>query len=140
MDLGLASKKTRLVTTLTQMPVQDRMPAAKPEPALWERLRRGQLGVQFKSQEHIHGYVVDFYCPSGNLIVEIDGGIRQTAEVRASDAKKDRALLRRGFRILRLPSTLTADAAVARIERKLIWLQVKRIKPVIKPEPPTIAA
>jgi len=135
------------------MPFKDRMSEAKlrfarqmhrnptaTEAALWARLRRGQLGVQFKSQECILGYVVDFYCPQGYLVVELDGSIHQTPEKRTSDAKRDRAFRRHGFRILRLASDLSTDDALARIEKKLIWLQVKRSKPSRRPDSPSIAA
>jgi len=40
---------------------------------LWSRLRREQLGVKFRRQHSIGGYVVDFYCPSKKLVIEIDG-------------------------------------------------------------------
>jgi very-short-patch-repair endonuclease len=135
------------------MPFKDRMSEAKlrfarqmhknptaSEAALWARLRRGQLGVQFKSQECILGYIVDFYCPRGYLVVELDGSIHHNPDKRASDAKRDRAFRRHGLRILRLPSELSTDDAVARIEKKLIWLQVKRAKPSRRPYSPSIAA
>lgn len=40
---------------------------------LWSRLRREQLGFKFRRQHSIGGYVVDFYCPSKKLVIEIDG-------------------------------------------------------------------
>jgi len=121
------------------MPFKDRMKPAKvhfarqmhqkptaSEAALWNRLKSRQLGVPFLSQECILGYIVDFYCPPAKLVVEVDGAIHQRAEQRARDSKKDRALRRHGLVVLRLPSDLTAAEAVARIDRKLHWLQVTR--------------
>lgn len=44
------------------------------EKALWAAVRRKQLdGVQFYRQKNIGHYIVDFYCPAANLIVEVDG-------------------------------------------------------------------
>lgn len=43
------------------------------EKILWERIRNGKLGNRFKRQYSIVNYVVDFYCPSLKLAIELDG-------------------------------------------------------------------
>ena len=43
------------------------------EKILWRKLRRSQLGVKFRRQYGIGRYVVDFFCPSIKLAIEIDG-------------------------------------------------------------------
>lgn len=45
----------------------------KEETVLWNLLRRNQLGYKFKRQHSIGIYIVDFYCPSKRLIIELDG-------------------------------------------------------------------
>ncbi|MEK9181735.1 MAG: endonuclease domain-containing protein [Patescibacteria group bacterium] len=40
---------------------------------LWVRLKGSQLGFKFRRQHSIGGYIVDFYCPSKKLVIEIDG-------------------------------------------------------------------
>ena len=62
-----------------------------PERVLWTLLRDRRLsGVKFRRQHPIGPYVVDFYCPSHGLIVELDGrshddrGIRDQAAPRLS--------------------------------------------------------
>ncbi len=40
---------------------------------LWSRLRHKQLGFRFRRQHSIGGYIVDFYCPAKDLVIEIDG-------------------------------------------------------------------
>jgi len=40
---------------------------------LWLKLKNSQLGFKFRRQHSIGGYIVDFYCPSKKLVVEIDG-------------------------------------------------------------------
>jgi very-short-patch-repair endonuclease len=96
------------------------------EAALWAQLKGQQLGVPFLSQECILGYIVDFYCPPAKLVVEVDGPYHETADRRAYDVTKDRALRRRGLVVLRLSSDLSTSDAVSRIGRKLHFLQVKR--------------
>jgi very-short-patch-repair endonuclease len=109
-------------------------PAAS-EAALWARLRGSQLGVPFLSQECMLGYIVDFYCPPAKLVVEVDGAVHDSAEQRAHDSKKDRALRRHGLVVLRLASDLTTSDAVGRIDRKLHFLQVKRSASAAAKEP-----
>ena len=42
---------------------------------LWRYLRRKQIhNAQFYRQRQLGKYIVDFYCPSKKLIIEIDGG------------------------------------------------------------------
>jgi very-short-patch-repair endonuclease len=42
------------------------------ESILWSRLRRKQLdGVQFYRQKPIANYIVDFYAPRANLVIEV---------------------------------------------------------------------
>lgn len=43
------------------------------EQILWQKLRRNQTGVKFRRQYSIGGYIVDFYCPSKRLAIELDG-------------------------------------------------------------------
>lgn len=46
------------------------------EAILWEVLRGRKLeDLKFRCQHPIGRFIVDFYCPSLKLIIEIDGGI-----------------------------------------------------------------
>jgi very-short-patch-repair endonuclease len=45
-----------------------------PEQLLWSVLRGKQLGgVRFRRQHPIEPYIVDFYCASARLAIELDG-------------------------------------------------------------------
>src|SRR5689334_16373959 len=44
-----------------------------PETLLWRLLRRAPNGVAFRRQHPIGPYVLDFYCPSAKLAIEVDG-------------------------------------------------------------------
>ena len=69
------------------------------ENALWQRLRRRQLGVKFRRQHAIGPFIVDFYCAEAALVVEVDGPIHQyTAE---EDAIRQEFLEAQGLRVLR---------------------------------------
>ena len=69
---------------------------------LWQRIRRKQLkGRQFYRQKNIGDYIVDFYCPSAKLIVELDGGQHYTEEGVNRDQIRDNYLENFGFSVLR---------------------------------------
>lgn len=44
------------------------------EKLLWEELKERKLGVKFRRQHPFSTYVLDFYCHTAKLSVEIDGG------------------------------------------------------------------
>ena len=61
-----------------------------PEARLWEALRNKQLeGLRFRCQHPVGNFILDFYCPSCKLVVEVDGQIhaRQTDYDDARTAK-----------------------------------------------------
>ena len=73
------------------------------ERLLWSRLRQKQIkGYQFYRQRIIGNYIVDFYCPKGKLIVEVDGGQHYDDEGKDRDRIRDDYLKKLGFRILRI--------------------------------------
>jgi len=43
------------------------------ESMLWARLKNYQTGFKFRRQHSIGGYIVDFYCASQRMVVELDG-------------------------------------------------------------------
>ena len=66
-------------TRLKQISRQLRSNKIDAEKLLWLRLRAKQLkGRQFYRQKIIGNYIVDFYCPKANLIIELDGGQHYT--------------------------------------------------------------
>ncbi|NUS21458.1 MAG: endonuclease domain-containing protein [Mesorhizobium sp.] len=69
---------------------------------LWNEVRANRLmGLSFRRQMPIAGYIVDFACPDKKLIVEIDGSQHALAEVSASDAARTATLEALGWTILR---------------------------------------
>ena len=67
------------------------------EEILWTRLRRSGLGVSFRRQQIIDGFIADFYRHSAALVVEVDGA-GHDAEY---DAERDRIFAIRGITTLR---------------------------------------
>ncbi|MCI0351716.1 MAG: DUF559 domain-containing protein, partial [Acidobacteriales bacterium] len=51
------------------------------EDALWQRLcRHAVCGAKFRRQHAIDRFIVDFYCPVAQLVVEVDGVIHEYTE------------------------------------------------------------
>ncbi len=68
------------------------------ETVLWGRLRRSRLGVSFRRQQIIDGFIADFYCHSAALVVEVDGRTHDPDY----DAERDRIFSERGITVLRV--------------------------------------
>lgn len=45
------------------------------EKILWQEVRVNKLGVHFRRQQVIQGFIVDFYCHRAGLVVEVDGDV-----------------------------------------------------------------
>ncbi len=72
------------------------------ERCLWSSLRKRQLkNLQFYRQRIIGNYIVDFYCPQGKLIVEVDGGQHYTEKGTLANKQRDAYLTKVGFNVLR---------------------------------------
>lgn len=69
---------------------------------LWSRIRRKQLlDRQFYRQKIIGNYIVDFYCPSARLVVQVDGGEHFTDQGQETDSTQDEYINKQGFTVLR---------------------------------------
>lgn len=77
------------------------------EAALFRLLSGGKLGVGFKRQVPLGDYIADFVAASAKVVVEVDGPVHE--QRRGADARKDRALRRLGYRVLRLDAALVLE-------------------------------
>ena len=94
--------KTKLL--LAQRAQLHRANPSWPERLLWQALRSGQLGIPFRRQVVLGGYITDFVAAQARLVVEVDGKCHQFK--RASDVRRDRKRARLGYRVLRLDAQL----------------------------------
>ena len=71
------------------------------ENRVWLKLRRKQLkGRPFYRQKIIGKYIVDFYCPKANLVIELDGGQHYSEIGKAKDRTRDDVLTKMGIKVL----------------------------------------
>jgi very-short-patch-repair endonuclease len=72
------------------------------EKLLWSKIRYKQLeGYQFYRQKIVGNYIVDFYCPRANLVVEVDGGQHYINGAKRGDRVRDNYMVSLGLRVLR---------------------------------------
>ncbi len=75
------------------------------ERRLWAALRSRQVaGLKFRRQQPIGPYIVDFFCPSAKLVVELDGDQHGAKKAVDYDENRTRWLVERGYRVLRFPN------------------------------------
>lgn len=105
------------------------------EQVLWYRLQRKQIyGVQFYRQKPLLTFIMDFYCPSAKLVVELDGGQHFEDRHQAKDGVRDTSLTELGLRVLRFDNRqvlLETDAVLGMIGRVVVE---RLLKP--NPNPP----
>ena len=81
------------------------------EATLWKAIQRKQLdGRKFRRQHSIKNFIVDFYCPSEKLIVELDGAHHFTSAGWEQDQERDKILKDLGFKILRFENQDVFDS------------------------------
>lgn len=94
------------------------------EQLLWSRLRRKQLyGLQFYRQKPVGSYIVDFYCSTAKLVIEVDGGQHFTETGKNEDAIRDDVLRKMQLRVLRFDNgevMRNMDGVMKMIERAVL--------------------
>jgi len=77
------------------------------ETELWKLLRNKQIGGRkFRRQHSINNYIVDFYSPSEQLIIELDGDPHGDFTQIQKDEERDRFFEENDFKVLRFENKL----------------------------------
>ncbi|MBI5696010.1 MAG: endonuclease domain-containing protein [Nitrospirae bacterium] len=72
------------------------------EKAFWSQVRYSRFkGLKFVRQYSVGPYILDFYCPSSKLAVELDGEHHGNADGRAYDTERSAYLQVKGIRVVR---------------------------------------
>ena len=94
------------------------------EARLWAALRNKQLeGLRFRTQHPVGNFILDFYCPSCKLVVEVDGEIH-AYQTEYDDARTTK-LTDFGCRVLRFTNEQIMNDlpnVLAEIRRFALWL------------------
>ena len=89
---------------------------------LWLKLKNSQLDLKFCRQHSIGGYIVDFYCPSKKLIIEVDGPEHSKKENQEYDKIRSDYFAGLDIGVLRFTNAdinTTMDIVLVKIRNKL---------------------
>ncbi|MBR1484959.1 MAG: DUF559 domain-containing protein [Prevotella sp.] len=85
------------------------------EAALWRLLKGSQVGgFKFRRQHGIGPYIMDFYCPTLRLCIELDGSVHHYYGAYEHDEERTRFLNRNGITVMRF-------------ENKVVWQNMNGI-------------
>ncbi|WP_236262753.1 endonuclease domain-containing protein [Aggregatimonas sangjinii] len=80
------------------------------EAFLWKHLKSRQLdGKRFTRQHSIGPFIVDFYCASEKLIIELDGEVHQTPNAQEYDENRTKFLENIGYTVIRFENKMVFD-------------------------------
>ncbi len=72
------------------------------EVLLWKKLNRKQFyGYDFHRQKPLLSFIVDFYCPELDLVIEIDGNYHNNETAFFKDSKRQQELEKYNLKFLR---------------------------------------
>ncbi|MCK6537283.1 MAG: endonuclease domain-containing protein [Polyangiaceae bacterium] len=100
---------------LAQRAAAMRAAPTRSERVFWEAVRARRLQVEVRRQVVLGEFIADFFVPSARLVIEIDGGYHRRRV--AADARRERALRRLGYRVLRLEAELVVTALPVALRR-----------------------
>jgi|SRR6185437_8825830 len=87
------------------------------EAALWIRLKGSQLeGRKFRRQYSVENYILDFYCTSEKLAIELDGAPHFTIDGSRYDDDREKVLKKFGIRVLRYENKLIYNSIESVLE------------------------
>jgi very-short-patch-repair endonuclease len=94
------------------------------EAILWEALRGKKLkGLKFRCQHPVGFFILDFYCPSLKLVIEVDGSSHNSKE--EYDQERTKKLNQYGYTVLRF----TNEEVMTDISRVLAEIETVAFAP-----------
>jgi len=109
-----------------------------PEVLLWQALRARPGGLKFRRQHPAGPYVLDFFCASRRLAIEVDGEAYNRGDRPERDERRDAWLAWEAVEVCRIP----ASAVLADIESvvaDILTIASRRLplhQPAAGPPPP----
>ena len=102
--MTMSKQRTSKIHPITRLRAKHlRQPQTLAEQKLWDMLRSRRLaGYKFRRQHPIGKYIVDFYCPFTNLIIEVDGESHDKPRQAEYDSARTEWLESQGYHMLRV--------------------------------------
>jgi very-short-patch-repair endonuclease len=104
------------------------------EKLLWSLLQHSNLGgYKFRRQHSVGSYILDFYCPSERLAVELDGDSHFTDEAIEYDLERTAYLNALNIKVIRFLNTDVYDNLNVVCESILEQIKSKNTTPQLPP-------
>ena len=98
------------------------------EATLWKSLQKKQLkGRKFRRQHSIQNFIVDFYCPSEKLVIELDGAVHLDFAQQNYDFERARILEELGFKVIRFENKLIFESLPEVLEEIFLHFKPPRL-------------
>ena len=108
-----------------------------PEVMLWQCLRgRGDGKPVFRRQHPFGPYVLDFFCPSANLCIEIDSDSHSFGDRPQRDARRDGYLRHHGVRTIRLSASEVISDTQTIADALIVEARARSHRPLHPSGPP----
>jgi very-short-patch-repair endonuclease len=78
------------------------------------------MNLKFRRQHPVGKFVLDFYCESLRVAIEVDGGIHRDPEQRVADLDRQAVLENLSIRFIRIPAQLVTATARPQLMQYLI--------------------
>lgn len=75
--------------------------ATHAETILWGYLKTKPFGIKFRCQHPYSIYILDFYCHSLKLVIEVDGEVHNNPDVKSNDEERQNLLEKDGLFVMR---------------------------------------
>ena len=93
------------------------------ETLLWGYLKTKPFGIKFRRQHPYSSYILDFYCHSLKLVIELDGMIHNQPDNKINDQIRQRQIENDGLIVMRFTNNLVEnnfEEVIKEIEKLII--------------------
>ena len=109
-EIELRNERTHNKKQLLAFRKELRAKLTPAEAFLWKHLKAKQFdGKRFVKQHSIGKYIVDFYCASEKLIVELDGEVHKNPTAEEYDEKRSSFFNSLGYNVIRFENKMVFD-------------------------------
>ena len=122
-SLDCLTASPSIYSRIKELALEHRKNPTQAEDALWTQLKSKQLdGYKFRRQHIIADCIVDFVCIEKKLVVEVDGGYHENADVAEYDKLRTELLESLGYKVVRFTNEevlINTDVVLAKISEEL---------------------
>jgi very-short-patch-repair endonuclease len=114
-------------TVITSRARAMRKAMTDPEVILWTRLRgRKDDQPTFRRQHPFGSMILDFYCPSLRLAIEVDGATHWDDDAQLKDARRDHWLGAQDVHVVRIPASRVYNDLDGVMDEILLGIDARR--------------